>query len=316
MDISVVTPTLRRPFEVRDLLQNLSLQTYLPSELVLVDASPPGEEETTEVVAELAPTVPFPVQHIRRGGGTAVQRNIGIDAARSAFIAFVDDDIRLEPDFLEQIMGVFAADSEEAIGGITGYITNQHLDPLTSPRWRWYRRLHLFTTYEPGRYDFETGYPINRYLQPPHKTLKVIDFMGAGCAVWRREVFESGVRFHPHFVGFGVLEDAHLALQAGKKGWKLLECGFAKCIHLKSQGSRESMPQVVRKAAVNQRFVFMDIVPERTWKQEMRFWRVQLFDTFRLAAAAARRRDTAGWQIAAGKLQGVMAAARLKVKHE
>ncbi len=85
-----------------------------------------------------------------------------------------DYDIRLEPDFLEQIMGAFAADSEEAIGGITGYITNQHLDPLTSPRWRWYRRLHLFTTYEPGRYDFETGYPINRYLQPPHNTLKVL----------------------------------------------------------------------------------------------------------------------------------------------
>ncbi len=81
-------------------------------------------------------------------------------------------------------------------------------------------------------------------------------------------------------------------------------------------GLARDMPQVVRKAAVNQRFVFMDIVPERTWKQEMRFWRVQLFDTFRLAAAAARRRETAGWQFGAGKLQGVMAAARLKVKHE
>ena len=309
--ISIVTPTLRRPVEVRDLFANLSQQTTLPMELVLVDAAPEGEEATADVVAELAPSAPFAVNHIRRGGGTAIQRNIGIDAAKGDFITFVDDDIRLEPDFLAQMMGAFAADADKKVGGITGYITNQFCDPETNRRWVWYKRLNLFTTYEPGRYDFETGVPINRYLRPPHETLVEIDFMGAGCAVWRRDVFEQGVRFHPHFVGFGVLEDAHLSLQAGKKGWTLLECGYAKCIHLKSQSAREDLRQVVRKAAVNHRFVFVDIVPERTWKQEMRFWRVQVFDAARLLLAAARHRNKRNWSAAVGKVEGVVAAARL-----
>ena len=159
--ISVVTPTLKRPAEVRELLVNLSRQTLLPMELILVDGAPLGEDSTQNVVLHSA-DLPFAVQYIRCTGGTAIQRNAGIDAAQGDFIAFVDDDIRLAPDFFERMLEAFDADEQGRIGGITGYITNQHLDASTSRRWQWYRRMNLFTTYEPGRFDYETGYPINR----------------------------------------------------------------------------------------------------------------------------------------------------------
>jgi glycosyltransferase involved in cell wall biosynthesis len=310
-EISVVTPTLGRPGEVRELLSLLALQTRLPREVALVDGAAAGDERTRRVAADLAARLPFRLVYLRHGGGTAVQRNAGIDAAEDELIAFVDDDIRLENDFFERMAEVFASDAERRVGGVTGYITNQFLDPARSRRWRWYRRLRLFTTYEPGCYDYATGYPINRYLQPPHEGLREIDFMGAGCAVWRREVFDSGLRFSPFFTGHGVLEDAHLALRAGRR-WRLLENGRARAIHLRSPGARSDLRRIGRLSAVNYRYVFVDLVPMRTLRQELRFWRVQLVDLARFGAALVRRPSRGGVALVLGKLEGMLEALRLR----
>ncbi len=309
--VTVVTPTLHRPREVAQLLNDLARQSSLPHEVIVVDGAPAGSGDTEAVVAARASHLPFHCTYIRRDGGTAVQRNAGIDAAHGDFIAFIDDDIRLEPRFFEVVQAAFEGDEHRQIGGIAGYITNAHIDPRTSPRWRWYRRLRLFTTYEPGRYDFASGYPINRYLQPPHDGLREVDVIGAGCAVWRKEVFASGLRFSPFFAGFGVLEDAHLALRAGRH-WKLLECGGARCVHLRSPAGRVSSRVLARKTAVNYRYVFMDVVPTRTWRQELRFWRVQGFDLLRTLAYAVRRRRRTDWLTVIGKAEGIIQALHLR----
>lgn len=309
--LSVVTPTLGRPEEVGELLENLGRQTVLPDELLLVDAAPEGDERTQNVVDEMKADLPFVCRHIRHGGGTAIQRNVGIEGADGDFIAFVDDDIRLESDFFEEMLGVFEDDPQGEVGGVVGYITNQHLDPASSPRWRWYRRLRLFTTYEPGRYDFETGYPINRYLQPPHDGLREMDFVSTNCAVWRRQVFDEGLRFSEFFVGYGILEDAHLSLRASRH-WKLLENGRARCVHLRSPRSRANSRKIAYMSAVNFRYVFLDLVPQRTWRQELRFWRVQLLDLLRFLVVFIRRPDRLGWGLVVGKLEGLAHALRLR----
>lgn len=313
--LSVITPTLGRPQEIDELLDNLAQQTMLPQEVLLIDGADDEDRRTEEVVAKRRDSMPFTCQHVRHRGGTALQRNRGIDLARGELIALIDDDIRLEPDFFAVLAAAFAADTDREIGAITGYITNQHLDPRTSRRWQWYRRLRLFKTYEPGRYDFATGYPINRYLQPPHDTLRDIDFMGAGCAMWRHEVFAQGLRFAPFFTDFGVLEDAHLALRA-RREWRLLECGRARCVHLRSQTARIDNWRLAYKTAVNYRYVFLDLVPERSAGQEWRFWRVQAVDFLRLLAHALRHPSRHAWNGVWGKLQGIAAAWRLRLPGE
>jgi GT2 family glycosyltransferase len=310
ISVSVVTPTLGRPDEVRALLENLSSQRHLPVEIVLVDGAPQGIRETERVVASILHRLPFRCLYIRHGGGTAIQRNVGIDNAVGKFIAFIDDDMLLEPNFFEVILEQFAKKEARSVGAIAGYITNQYLDPAKSPRWRWYRRLGLFTTYEPGRFDYETGYPINRYMQPPHDGLREIDFMGANCAVWRRQVFDDGLRFSPFFADYGVVEDAHLALRA-RRHWTIWECGRARCVHLRSPRGRANKRWVARKTAVNYRFLFVDIVPQRTPRQELRFWRVQLVDLLRHLLYALRRGGDE-WAAVLGKVEGMTAAARIR----
>src|ERR1043166_8562521 len=113
--ISVVTPTFRRPREVAELLANLNEQMLLPSELLLVDGSPRADRETEHVFKERTSSLRFPCHYIARAGGTAIQRNIGIDQARGDFLALIDDDIRLEPEFFALMVESFVEESQATL---------------------------------------------------------------------------------------------------------------------------------------------------------------------------------------------------------
>lgn len=257
-------------------------------EVILVDGAPDVETATEETVSRIRESAPFKVVYVRRQGGTAVQRNEGIERAQGDLIAFIDDDVRLQPQFLRTMAGVFAAHAGNGVGGVVGYRTNQELDPESSQRWRWYRRLKLFTVYEPGRYDSKCGYPINNNLQSPFSGTREVDFMTTACAVWKREVVDSGLRFNSFFTDYGVLEDAHFSLRAAAK-WKLLQCGDAHCEELHSPNGRVNRKKLGYKCVVNYYFVFQDIFGPLSFAQKLRFWRFQLFEVFRIAASAIRR---------------------------
>ncbi len=307
-EITIVTPTFRRPTEAAELLENLRRQTLPPTKIILIDGAPPEERATEEVVRPIIGTLPFPCHYIRHDGGTAIQRNVGIENSRTRFIALIDDDIRLEPDFLEQMVKAFAQDHEKKVGGIVGYRVNQHFDPNVQ-RWRWYRRLRFFSTYEPGRYDFESGYPINVNMQPPFNGLREVDFMTTSCAVWRREVFDSGLSFDPFFRDYGMLEDAHFSLRAGQQ-WKLLQCGDARCQHLHSPHGRPQSRKIGYKCVVNYYYVFQDIARPLTWRRRVRFWRFQAFELLRVLSSAVRRRRWSDVEEFWGRIEGIFAVIR------
>lgn len=313
--VSVVTPTFKRPAEIAELLANLSEQKLLPDEVILIDGSPSNDCETAEVVERFHDNLPFRVRYLRSERGTAVQRNHGIGVANGTFVALIDDDVRLERDFLFEAIKVFDADKQLEIGGVVGYRTNRYFPKNSHVRWRWYKRLGLLTTFEPGRYDFETGYPINNNMQPIFNGVRNVDFMTTACGVWRREVFSSGLRFDPHFSGYGVLEDAHFSLLAGKK-WKLVQCGDAKCQELKSPNGRSDEMEIGYKCVVNYLYVFNDVAGPLSIAQRIRFWRFQLFELCRVGASALTRRRIGDLREVLGRLLGIYALVRGVSKYE
>jgi glycosyltransferase involved in cell wall biosynthesis len=303
--VSIITPTYLRPEEVRGLLENISQQSVLPVEVILIDGAAEGDDSTENTVLEEKRKCPFRVKYLRSNGGTALQRNRGIDDAKGEFIAFVDDDVRLEPDFLKHVVQVMQSDENRKVGGIVGYRSNEFFDPNDSVRWRWYRKLGLLKVYEPGRYDFESGYPINNSMHPPFSGTRSIDFMTTACAVWRREVIDSGLRFDSFFRDYGVLEDAHFSLKAGRT-WDLLQCGDALCEELRSPLGRVSRRKIGYKSVANYYFVFRDISGPLTLRHQYRFWRFQAFEVFRIALSALRRRRWEDVMEVAGRIEGVL----------
>ncbi len=302
--ISIVTPTFRRPDEVALLLENLGKQTCRNFELILVDGAAEDERDTERVVLPRLDGLSYPCKYIRHGGGTAIQRNKGIELARGQFITFIDDDIHPEPQFLQAMLDAFATDKARKVGGIVGYRTNEHFKLDNRQRWRWYKRLGLLTTYEPGRYDFETGYPINANMQPPFSGVRKVDFMTTSCAMWRREVVDV-IRFDPFFRDYGMLEDAHFSLRAGKR-WDLWQCGDARCVHAHSQRGRPDRRKIGYKCVVNYYYVFRAArAPEPlSMRHKFRFFRYQCFELFRISMSGLRRLRSGDFQEVCGRLQG------------
>jgi glycosyltransferase involved in cell wall biosynthesis len=294
---------------VAELLRNLATQSLLPCEFILVDGAPIGEDTAEHVANCEFERAPFVCRYVRHMGGPATQRNVGIEAAGGDFIALVDDDIRLEPEFLAEMYKAFLADQFKHVGGIAGYISNQYFTDGEALRWRLYRKLGLLTTFEPGRYDYQTGYPINRYRQPPYKGTREIDSMGSGCVVWRREVFSDGLRFSSFFRGYAVLEDHHFALKARRK-WVLLESGDARCVHNHAPSGRADRRRIGVMCVVNYYFVFNDVAGPLTARQKLRFWAYQVFELLRVASSSVRRRRLGDLHELTGRLQGFWMVAR------
>ena len=311
--ISVITPTLKRPNEVLGLLETLSMQNLLPYELILVDGGSDDVRETEQVVLPIINDYPFIIKYFRYTGGTAIQRNYGIDKATGDFIATIDDDVRLTPDFFKNILNVFSTDTEKKIGGITGYKNNLHFSLAQRKRWRWYKRLGLLSTYEPGKYDFKCGYPINTNMHPPFSGTRKVEFMTSACTMWRKEVIDSGLRFDMFFKDYGILEDAHFALKAGKK-WELLQCGDAKCSELSSPGGRENRKKIGFKVVVNYYYVFKSIAGPLSFMQKIRFFRYQVFELIRIVYGIFRYRQKKYWDELVGRLKGIFYCFSGKVK--
>jgi glycosyltransferase involved in cell wall biosynthesis len=276
----------------------------LPAEVIIVDGAPESETETDDLIRTRGNAFPFRVRYLRHARGTAIQRNAGVDIAEGSLIALIDDDVRLEPDFLQSMFDVFSGSENRKVGGVVGYRTNQHFTRSSRQRWRWYHRLGLLTTFEPGRYDFQTGYPVNANMQPPFSGVREVDFMTTACAVWRREVFDSGLRFDSFFRDYGVLEDAHFALRAGRT-WNLLQCGDARCRELSSPNGRVNRRKLGYKSVVNYYYVFRSIAGPLTRQQKLRFWRYQAFELFRIVTSAVRRHRMGDLSELLGRLEGV-----------
>ncbi|WP_445710022.1 glycosyltransferase family 2 protein [Flavobacterium sp.] len=304
MKVSIVTPTFYRFKELPDYFNSIEKQEYLPFEIILVDGAPNEEIRSEEYINDYLTRSNLNIRYFRYGGGTAIQRNYGIDKAEGDLVLFLDDDVRIDENFISSIIDVFNKDTKGLIGGVTGYRKNVYFDMSKNKRWKLYKSLNFFTIYSPGKYDYKTGYPINNNGQPPFSGVREVDFMTTACTMYRNSILQQ-IQFDHFFIGFGVLEDAHLALKIKKEGYKLFQCGDAKAIELSSPSGRSSSRIVGERTAINYYYVFKDICKPLTLKMKFRFIIFQIFELFRAFIDVFRFRNKNTLNYLIGKGIGV-----------
>jgi GT2 family glycosyltransferase len=105
--ISAVICTHNREDYLRKALASLAAQSLPPAafEVLVVDnASTDGTARAAEEAAARAPNV----RYLRENRlGLSYARNAGADAARAPYLAYLDDDARAAPDWLERLLHVF-----------------------------------------------------------------------------------------------------------------------------------------------------------------------------------------------------------------
>lgn len=179
-DVSVVVPTLGRSPVLAALLHSLLGGTMRPREITVVlnDASDHSVEAL--VSAEFAEQPVRVVVASRRGAAHA--RNVGAHSSAGPVLAFLDDDVEVEPTWLEGILRGFGRERDVAC--VTGLIMPAALEAPAQVRLQQYGGFDKGVV--PTLYNLEE----HAVRHPLYPYLPGIYGSGANFAM-RREVFDA-----------------------------------------------------------------------------------------------------------------------------
>jgi succinoglycan biosynthesis protein ExoM len=128
--ISLCIATYRRPERLAAVLQDLTLQSRLPDEVVVVD-NDVAESARPIIDARLAAGAPFPIRYaVQPEKNISLTRNKTVELASGDWLAFIDDDERAPAAWLGQLM---AAATIYQSDGVLGPV-NPVLPP-SAPGW-------------------------------------------------------------------------------------------------------------------------------------------------------------------------------------
>lgn len=125
-EISVIVPVYNVEKYLPECVDSILAQTFTNFELILVDD---GSSDGCPALCDEAAKKDSRVQVIHKtNGGVSTARNAGLDAAKSSWIAFVDSDDRVMPQFLEKLYtAAVSANAEIAMCGTCGMNQNGEL---------------------------------------------------------------------------------------------------------------------------------------------------------------------------------------------
>ncbi|MFT5752471.1 MAG: glycosyltransferase involved in cell wall biosynthesis, partial [Dokdonia sp.] len=115
LEVDVIIPTIGREKYLHDVLKDLSAQTIVPKNIIIVeqDQDPGGITALNYLTTE---SWPFALKHhFIHETGACNARNIAIAAVQSPWVLFFDDDIRCPPDLIEEIAKVVETTKAKAI---------------------------------------------------------------------------------------------------------------------------------------------------------------------------------------------------------
>jgi len=121
--VSVVATVLNESASIGRLLDSMAEQTRRPDELVIVDGG--SRDGTLAILESFAQSAPFVMRVLARPGANISQgRNLAISEAAGPIIAVTDAGVRLEPDWLEQLLAPFS--SEPGPDVVSGFFVPEH----------------------------------------------------------------------------------------------------------------------------------------------------------------------------------------------
>lgn len=236
--ISAIIATVGRPELLRLCLESLVKQTVHVSEVVVVHC---GDDAGTLAVTKdpLWTEAGMDVRYFHhQERNCAQQRNFAIARAKYDNLLLVDDDVEVDPHWVEELFRPIWADPE--VGATMGRLINQ---PLATPTlfWRIYRiLLHgRAKGFEPGRLvgaALPNGFPTTAGEPIP------CEWIGGGASALRREAFASVGGFASFFSGSSPGEDLDLGYRLSRS-WKVYYVPSAQCIHHQAPSGREESNQ-------------------------------------------------------------------------
>lgn len=230
--VSVIIPTKDRTADLELTVQTLLRQSLLPSELLIVDQSD-SEESRTRIEALLCNwpddrcrTVRLHYLYDPSIPGGAIARNLAMDRATGDILLFLDDDVELEQNFVEEIIGTYMM--HPGVTGVSGVVTNYAPPPLYM--WMWMR------TFERGPFHDDRQGLYWKASKLRDRGLYRVTRMGAGLMSFRARNIGK-LRFDANLRGVSDGEDVDFCMHLAP-GAELVINPRARLVHHQSAFGR------------------------------------------------------------------------------
>ena len=218
--LTLIICTKDRPKYLTNLLRSIQAQTRLPDRILIIDGSDRPIQHVLRPFSTLALEY-YPV----RPPSLPKQRNVGISKLNDeqGWVGFLDDDLELFPDTLENIEKFIQREEmkgERPLGGVR--LTIDDKNPIAYSKWR----LFWLLDKSPGGRFSLSGFP-----SPIHQSLydQDIQWMPGGASFWRAKVLMT-YSFDEWFEGTGYYEDIDYSYRVSQK-YRLALSSKSCCLH-------------------------------------------------------------------------------------
>jgi len=208
--VCVIIPTKNRPRDLQRATRSLFAQSGAPGSVIIIDQSL-DDASRLLVEAEVAAArngrgTGWKIQYVRDPSisGAATARNHAMAIADGDIWLFLDDDVVLEPEFVEQLIAVYRDRPE--VSGVSGVITNY---PRPSALFRAWNGLFVRGPFRDERQ------PIYWNSEDLRNSAPIIVPWFTGCLMSFRAEVIGGKRFDETLRGVSDGEDVDFCIQLG-----------------------------------------------------------------------------------------------------
>lgn len=249
--VSVAVFTFNRNDDLERCLEALGKQTYVDFDIIVVNG---GQCEGVKKVVDLFPTLRVRIVNQERKG-LVEARNLGWIHSRADIACLIDDDLKVAPDWLENVRACFLQD--ENIGGVSGptiipqdCLKNRDLASFLGGSleganlvFRMISKLYISLvlenkTSQVGRILKSGAFtPGSNFISCLSLTgIEEVDYLEACHMCFRRRLLEELGGFDYGYTGTSEWSEPDFSFRVRKHGWKLVFNPKAVTYHYISQG--------------------------------------------------------------------------------
>lgn len=256
LDLSVIVASYRRCDALELCLDDLAAQKTSHSfEVILVvQAYPDGALD--DLKKKFENNLELQVAEFAEGLGTSRARNTGLWMARGEVVAFLDDDVRLPPTWIESMLSFY---SDPKLGGVGGFVDHPgHYNPVRNTA---YRLLGLTS----NRYRIDWGgFNLGPASHPAED--QPAAWLSGGNMSFRRKAVQNIGGFDEALGSFWH-EDVDLAHRVAKSGWRMISTARMAIDHYPNTVNRPPLHLQMRERERSRvLFVWKAIGDEPLWR--------------------------------------------------